>query len=62
MGRVREKRGGGKKKNGEKERKKKRPASPEPRESSAIGAEEGGIGHWTEVEDECRASRKVQLP
>jgi hypothetical protein len=40
MGRVREKRGGGKKKNGEKERKKKRPASPEPRESSAIGAYE----------------------
>jgi hypothetical protein len=38
MGRVREKRGGGKKKNGEKERKKKRPASPELRESSAIGA------------------------
>jgi hypothetical protein len=44
------------------ERKKKRPAPWAFYESSAIGAQEGGVGHWTEVETKVEPAVKFSPP
>jgi hypothetical protein len=62
MGRVREKKRWRKEEKWREREEEKETSPPEPLRKFGHWSLEGGVGHWTEVEDEGRASCKVQPP